>query len=88
MLQAEELSQQQLSSAEQLQGCQVEILELKRTANTLEIELQAQQNLVCVAKSSRVTTGRSAPEKPCPPPEPQTRLDFPLARMTFSNLFL
>ncbi|XP_003467142.2 keratin, type I cytoskeletal 40 [Cavia porcellus] len=43
--QAEELSQQQLSSAEQLQGCQVEILELKRTANTLEIELQAQQNL-------------------------------------------
>ncbi|XP_042529117.1 keratin, type I cytoskeletal 40 [Dipodomys spectabilis] len=43
--QTEELNQQQLSSAEQLQGCQTEMLELKRTANTLEIELQAQQNL-------------------------------------------
>ncbi|XP_006889547.1 PREDICTED: keratin, type I cytoskeletal 40 [Elephantulus edwardii] len=43
--QTEELNQQQLSSAEQLQGCQTEILELKRTANALEIELQAQQNL-------------------------------------------
>uniref|UniRef100_A0A8D2ALU5 Keratin 40 n=1 Tax=Sciurus vulgaris TaxID=55149 RepID=A0A8D2ALU5_SCIVU len=44
-LQTEELSQQQQSSVEQLQGCQTEMLELKRTANTLEIELQAQQNL-------------------------------------------
>ncbi|XP_040101336.1 keratin, type I cytoskeletal 40 [Oryx dammah] len=44
-VQTEELNQQQLSSAEQLQGCQTEILELKRTANTLEIELQAQQSL-------------------------------------------
>nr|XP_014689435.2 LOW QUALITY PROTEIN: keratin, type I cytoskeletal 40 [Equus asinus] len=44
-VQTEELSQQQLSSAEQLQGCQTEILELKRTANALEIELQAQQSL-------------------------------------------
>ncbi|OWK15022.1 KRT40 [Cervus elaphus hippelaphus] len=44
-VQTEELNQQQLSSAEQLQGCQMEILELKRTANTLEIELQAQQSL-------------------------------------------
>ncbi|XP_005394675.1 PREDICTED: keratin, type I cytoskeletal 40 [Chinchilla lanigera] len=43
--QAEELSQQQLSSAEELTGCQTEILELKRTANALEIELQAQQHL-------------------------------------------
>ena len=43
----EELNQQQLSSAEQLQGCQTEILELKRTASALEIELQAQQSLVC-----------------------------------------
>ncbi|XP_007940282.1 keratin, type I cytoskeletal 40 [Orycteropus afer afer] len=43
--QTEELKQQQLSSAEQSQGCQTEISELKRTANTLEIELQAQQNL-------------------------------------------
>ncbi|XP_017735639.1 PREDICTED: keratin, type I cytoskeletal 40 [Rhinopithecus bieti] len=44
-VQTEELNQQQLSSAEQLQGCQTEILELKRTANALEIELQAQQSL-------------------------------------------
>ncbi|CAN0109482.1 unnamed protein product [Rangifer tarandus platyrhynchus] len=44
-VQTEELNQQQLSSSEQLQGCQTEILELKRTANTLEIELQAQQSL-------------------------------------------
>ncbi|XP_032768863.1 keratin, type I cytoskeletal 40 isoform X2 [Rattus rattus] len=43
--QTEELNQQQMSSAEQLQGCQTEMLELKRTANTLEIELQAQQTL-------------------------------------------
>ncbi|KAF6094561.1 keratin 40 [Phyllostomus discolor] len=44
-VQMEELNQQQLSSAEQLQGCQTEILELKRTASALEIELQAQQSL-------------------------------------------
>ncbi|XP_027283985.1 keratin, type I cytoskeletal 40 isoform X3 [Cricetulus griseus] len=43
--QTEELNHQQMSSAEQLQGCQSEVLELKRTANTLEIELQAQQTL-------------------------------------------
>ncbi|KAL6085610.1 hypothetical protein STEG23_032161 [Scotinomys teguina] len=43
--QTEELKQQQMSSAEQLQGCQTEMLELKRTANALEIELQAQQTL-------------------------------------------
>lgn len=40
VFQTEELNQQQLSSAEQLQGCQTEILELKRTANALEIELK------------------------------------------------
>lgn len=50
--QTEELNQQQLSSAEQLRGCQTEILELKRTANTLEIELQAQQSLVCKGKTT------------------------------------
>lgn len=47
VFQTEELNQQQMSSAEQLQGCQTEVLELKRKANTLEIELQAQQTLVC-----------------------------------------
>lgn len=46
LFQTEELNQQQMSSAEQLQGCQTEILDLKRTANALEIELQAQQTLV------------------------------------------
>lgn len=51
MFQTEELNQQQMSSAEQLQGCQTEVLELKRTANTLEIELQAQQTLVCGTKN-------------------------------------
>lgn len=51
VFQAEELNQQQLSSTEQLQGCQMEILELKRTANALEIELQAQQSLVCKGKT-------------------------------------
>ncbi|KAM9044790.1 LOW QUALITY PROTEIN: keratin, type I cytoskeletal 40 [Megaptera novaeangliae] len=43
-VQTEELNQQ-LSSTEQLQGCQTEILELKRTANALELEFQAQQSL-------------------------------------------
>ncbi|XP_077020556.1 keratin, type I cytoskeletal 40 [Tamandua tetradactyla] len=43
--QMEEVNQQQLSSAEQLQSCQTEILELKRSASSLEIELQAQENL-------------------------------------------
>lgn len=46
VFQTEELNQQQLSSAEQMQDCQAELLELKRKANALEIELQAQQNLV------------------------------------------
>ena len=50
VFQTEELNQQQLSSAEQLQGCQTEMLELKRTATALEIELQAQQSLVCKGK--------------------------------------
>ncbi|XP_032176981.1 keratin, type I cytoskeletal 40 [Mustela erminea] len=44
-VQTEELNQQQVCSTEQLQDCQAEILELKRTANALEIELQAQQSL-------------------------------------------
>ncbi|VCW79237.1 unnamed protein product [Gulo gulo] len=44
-VQTEELNQQQVCSTEQLQDCQAEILELKRTTNALEIELQAQQSL-------------------------------------------
>lgn len=36
-----------VSSSEQLQSYQAEIIELRRTVNALEIELQAQHNLVC-----------------------------------------
>ncbi|CAO2645302.1 Keratin, type I cuticular Ha6 [Lemmus lemmus] len=43
--QTEELNQQVLSSSEQLQCCQTEIIELRRTVNALEIELQAQQSM-------------------------------------------
>lgn len=44
--QTEELSQQVVSSSEQLQCCQTEIIELRRTVNALEIELQAQHSMV------------------------------------------
>ncbi|XP_066111524.1 keratin, type I cuticular Ha1 [Saccopteryx bilineata] len=43
--QTQELDKQVVSSAEQLQTCQAEIIELRRTVNALEIELQAQHNL-------------------------------------------
>ncbi|ELW54942.1 keratin, type I cuticular Ha6 [Tupaia chinensis] len=43
--QTEELNQQVVSSSEQLQCCQTEIIELRRTVNALEIELQAQHNM-------------------------------------------
>ncbi|XP_069337509.1 keratin, type I cuticular Ha3-I-like [Eulemur rufifrons] len=43
--QTEELSKQVVSSSEQLQSYQAEIIELRRTVNALEIELQAQHNL-------------------------------------------
>ncbi|XP_008010918.3 keratin, type I cuticular Ha4 [Chlorocebus sabaeus] len=43
--QTEELNKQVVSSAEQLQSYQAEIIELRRTVNALEIELQAQHNL-------------------------------------------
>ncbi|KAM5149206.1 keratin, type I cuticular Ha5 [Callospermophilus lateralis] len=43
--QTEELNQQVVSSSEQLQSCQAEIIELRRTVNSLEIELQAQQSM-------------------------------------------
>lgn len=45
-MQTEELNQQVVSSSEQLQTCQAEIIELRRTVNALEIELQAQQSMV------------------------------------------
>uniref|UniRef100_A0A8C4LAF6 IF rod domain-containing protein n=1 Tax=Equus asinus TaxID=9793 RepID=A0A8C4LAF6_EQUAS len=43
--QTEELNRQVVSSSEQLQSYQAEIIELRRTVNALEIELQAQHNL-------------------------------------------
>nr|XP_004655461.2 keratin, type I cuticular Ha6 [Jaculus jaculus] len=43
--QTEELNQQVVSSSEQLQCCQTEIIELRRNVNALEIELQAQQSM-------------------------------------------
>ncbi|XP_012892798.1 PREDICTED: keratin, type I cuticular Ha3-II-like [Dipodomys ordii] len=43
--QTEELNKQVVSSSEQLQSYQAEIIELRRTVNSLEIELQAQHNL-------------------------------------------
>ncbi|XP_003414780.2 keratin, type I cuticular Ha5 [Loxodonta africana] len=43
--QTEELNQQVVSSSEKLQSCQAEIIELRRTVNALEIELQAQHSL-------------------------------------------
>ncbi|XP_004685018.1 PREDICTED: keratin, type I cuticular Ha1-like [Condylura cristata] len=43
--QTEELNKQVLSSSEQVQTCQAEIIELRRTVKALEIELQAQHNL-------------------------------------------
>ncbi|XP_003786714.1 keratin, type I cuticular Ha6 [Otolemur garnettii] len=43
--QIEELNQQVVSSSEQLQCCQTEIIELRRTVNALEIELQAQHSM-------------------------------------------
>ncbi|XP_005861892.1 PREDICTED: LOW QUALITY PROTEIN: keratin, type I cuticular Ha4 [Myotis brandtii] len=43
--QTKALNKQVVSSSEQLQTCQTEIIELRRTVNALEIELQAQHNL-------------------------------------------
>ncbi|KAM5272558.1 keratin, type I cuticular Ha5 [Ctenodactylus gundi] len=43
--QTQELNQQVVSSSEQLQSCQADIIDLRRTVNSLEIELQAQQSM-------------------------------------------
>ncbi|XP_028009223.2 keratin, type I cuticular Ha7-like [Eptesicus fuscus] len=43
--QSEGISLQATSCSEELQSCQSEILELRRTVNALEVELQAQHNL-------------------------------------------
>lgn len=49
--QTEELNKQVVSSSEQLQSYQAEIIELRRTVNALEVELQAQHNLVGVGEA-------------------------------------
>lgn len=46
VLQSEGISLQAMSCSEELQCCQSEILELRRTVNALEVELQAQHTLV------------------------------------------
>uniref|UniRef100_A0A7M4E5E4 Keratin, type I cuticular Ha6-like n=1 Tax=Crocodylus porosus TaxID=8502 RepID=A0A7M4E5E4_CROPO len=43
--QMEELNKEVISSGEQLQGCQNEIIQLKHTVQALEIDLQTQHNL-------------------------------------------
>ncbi len=50
MFQTEELNKQVVSSSEQLQSNQAEIIELRRTVNALEVELQAQHNLVGIVQ--------------------------------------
>lgn len=50
-LQMEELNKQVATSSEQLQSYQSDIIDLRRTVNTLEIELQAQHSLVSAAGS-------------------------------------
>jgi hypothetical protein len=49
LLQMEELNKQVATSSEQLQSYQSDIIDLRRTVNTLEIELQAQHSLVRIA---------------------------------------
>ncbi|XP_006156017.1 keratin, type I cytoskeletal 39 [Tupaia chinensis] len=60
--QMEELNQQVVTSSQQQQCCQKEIIELRRTVNTLEVELQAQhrmrdsQECILVETEARYTT--------------------------------
>ena len=57
LLQSEELNKQVVSSSEQLQSCQAEIIELRRTVNALEIELQAQHCMVCSVQTAAQQCG-------------------------------
>ncbi|XP_004410551.1 PREDICTED: keratin, type I cuticular Ha8 [Odobenus rosmarus divergens] len=50
--QSESISQQDMSCSEELRCCQSEILELRRTVNALEVELQAQHSLKDCLQSS------------------------------------
>ena len=72
-----------VSSSEQLQSCQAEIIELRRTVNALEIELQAQHCMVCSVQTAAEQCGvgrqshwgvlaasLSLSLSPCPSPSP------------------
>ena len=56
----EELTKQVATSSEQLQSYQSDIIDLRRTVNTLEIELQAQHSLVSASGGHLLALG---PEK-------------------------
>ncbi|XP_006156108.1 keratin, type I cuticular Ha8-like [Tupaia chinensis] len=61
--QSEGISLQAMSCSEELQCCQSEILELKRTVNALEVELQAQHTLKdCLQNSLCEAEGRYGTE--------------------------
>ncbi|NP_001280052.1 keratin, type I cuticular Ha4 [Anolis carolinensis] len=59
--QMEELNKEVISSGEQLQCCQTEIIETRRCVQTLEIELQAQQSM----KSALETTLQETESRYC-----------------------
>lgn len=53
-----------VSSSEQLQCCQTEIIELRRNVNALEIELQAQHSMVsgpCLSDRPRLLASPDSP---------------------------
>ncbi|XP_032471685.1 keratin, type I cuticular Ha6 [Phocoena sinus] len=54
--QTDKLNQQVVSGSEQLQCCQREIIELRRTVNALEIELQTQHSMRNSLESTRAET--------------------------------
>ena len=60
-----------MSCSEELQCCQSEILELRRTVNTLEVELQAQHTLVSSSGSVEDSGGlpllMGSPQVQCMP---------------------
>lgn len=85
----EELNQQVATSSEQLQSYQSDIIDLRRTVNTLEIELQAQHSLVGAAgwsldprRQMRLGAGIQAGEgAPIQPPQTFARLTSPRLRL-------
>ncbi|KAK2506894.1 hypothetical protein MC885_014621 [Smutsia gigantea] len=70
-MQMEELNQQVAMSSEQLQSDHLDIIDMRRTVNTLEIELQAQHSLVALSPmlpsllSPLCTLSQHAPRRLC-----------------------